>query len=63
MEKEWVETAGTLFKEIVRAQREIISLLLEVRSDVSALNDRLDRLEKSLVAGREASPDLREPPQ
>jgi DNA polymerase II small subunit/DNA polymerase delta subunit B len=43
-------------------QSRLTTLLLEVRDDVSVLNDRLDRLEK-MLAEREAAPPRGAPHQ
>ena len=57
---EWTKTAVTLFEQIVVWQREVGEIIREIRTDVAALNERLDRLEKS-IEGQITPPGASEP--
>jgi hypothetical protein len=57
---EWTKTAITLFEQIVVWQREAGALLREVKADVAALDERFDRLEKS-IEGQITPPGASEP--
>ena len=57
-----IELITAAIRGLTDGQREIATVLREIKEDITALNDRLDRLEKNLAANRQSPPESPESP-